>query len=235
MASFWKFKNEGKIRMFGWLLLTLGATGCTNQENSSPGKNVPISSQEEKLAPPTKKNIVFFGNSLTAGYGLDPSEAFPALIQARLDSLGIPYKVINAGVSGETTADGLSRIDWILQQPVAVFILELGGNDGLRGIPVNETFKNLHEIIIRVKEKYPQAKIILAGMQVPPSMGNTYAVQFRSLFPRLAQENNLHFLPFLLKGVGGVPELNQADGIHPTAKGDRIVAENVWTILKEIL
>ncbi len=230
-----KFINERILVGYSWLLMALWVTGCSNQVNSIPGKNVQVDTQQEKLAPSPKKNIVFFGNSLTAGYGLDPSEAFPSLIQARLDSLGLPYKVINAGVSGETTADGLSRIDWILQQPVVVFILELGGNDGLRGIPVNETSKNLQEIIQKVKEKYPHSKIILTGMLVPPSMGNTYSVQFRALFPQLAQKNNLYLLPFLLEGVGGVPELNQADGIHPTAKGDRIVAENVWSILKDIL
>src|ERR1700688_74468 len=146
MVPLKKFKNEMKMGRCGWLLVALWVTGCSNQENSIPGKNLPVDTQQEKPVPSTKKNIVFFGNSLTAGYGLDPSEAFPALIQARLDSLGLPYKVINAGVSGETTADGLSRIDWILQQPVAVFILELGGNDGLRGIPVTETSKNLQEI-----------------------------------------------------------------------------------------
>ena len=122
-----------------------------------------------------------------------------------------------------------------MQQPVAVFILELGGNDGLRGIPVTETSKNLQEIIIKVKEKYPLSKIILTGMQVPPSMGNTYSVQFRGVFPQLAKKNNLYLLPFLLEGVGGLPELNQADGIHPTAKGDKIVAENVWKAIKPLL
>jgi acyl-CoA thioesterase I len=181
------------------------------------------------------KHIVFFGNSLTAGYGLDPTEAFPSVIQAKIDSLQLPYKVVNAGLSGETTAGGKGRIDWLLQQPVDVFVLELGGNDGLRGIPVSETGKNLQEIIDRVKGKYPQAKIILAGMQVPPNMGSKYAGEFRAVFKTLADKNNVPLVPFLLEGVGGVPDLNQADGIHPTAKGAIIVAENVWKVLKELL
>lgn len=186
-------------------------------------------------APDSAKHIVFFGNSLTAGYGLDPTEAFPAVIQGKIDSLQLPYKVVNAGLSGETTAGGKGRIDWLLQQPVDVFVLELGGNDGLRGIPVSETGKNLQEIIDRVKGKYPHAKIMLAGMQVPPNMGSKYAGEFRAVFKTLADKNNVPLVPFLLEGVGGVPELNQADGIHPTAKGAVIVAENVWKVLKGLL
>ncbi len=181
------------------------------------------------------KHIVFFGNSLTAGYGLDPTEAFPSVIQAKIDSLQLPYKVVNAGLSGETTAGGKGRIDWLLQQPVDIFVLELGGNDGLRGIPVTETGKNLQEIIDRVKGKYPHARIMLAGMQVPPNMGSKYAGEFRAVFKTLADKNNVPLVPFLLEGVGGVPELNQADGIHPTAKGAVIVAENVWKVLKGLL
>jgi len=143
--------------------------------------------------------------------------------------------VINAGISGETSADGLSRIDWILQQPVAIFILELGANDGLRGLPVSQTIKNLDSIIVRVKQKYPEAKIILAGIQVPPSMGERYSSEFRDMFPQLVKKNNILLLPFILEGVGGIPRLNQQDGIHPTAEGDKIVAENVWAVLKTVL
>ena len=179
------------------------------------------------------KNILFFGNSLTAGYGIDPSEAFPALIQSRIDSLGYPYKVINAGLSGETSAGGKNRIDWVLNQPVDIFLLELGGNDGLRGIPVSETEKNLQVIIDKVRTKYPDARLILIGIQVPPNMGERYSNDFRAVFRELAKRNQLRFLPFLLEGVGGVPELNQNDGIHPTAPGHRILAENVWKSLTE--
>ncbi|HEY8898670.1 MAG TPA: arylesterase, partial [Niastella sp.] len=181
------------------------------------------------------KTIVFYGNSLTAGYGIDPSESFPSRVQDKIDSLQLPYKVINAGLSGETTAGGKSRIDWILRQPVNIFVLELGGNDGLRGIPIAETSKNLQAIIDRVREKYPEAKIILAGMQVPPNMGRNYAAQFRAVFEQLAQKNKVELIPFLLENVGGIPALNQADGIHPNPQGARIVAENVWKVLQHML
>ncbi len=183
----------------------------------------------------TEKRIVFFGNSITAGYGVNPEDAFPALIRQRIDSLRLPYQVIAAGVSGETSAGGKSRIGWILRQRVDVFVLELGANDGLRGIPVTETANNLQAILDSVKAKYPAAKLVLAGMQIPPSMGNKYASGFRAVFPQLAEKNKLSLIPFILEGVGGVSELNQGDGIHPTAKGHRIVAENVWKVLKDIL
>jgi acyl-CoA thioesterase-1 len=182
-----------------------------------------------------KKTILFFGNSLTAGYGVDPSEAYPALIQDKIDSLHLNYKVINAGVSGETTSDGNSRVDWILKQPVDIFVLELGGNDGLRGIPLSVTEKNLQSIIDKVKAKYPGSKIILEGIQIPPNMGQDYTTQFRKIYPQLASKNKIELIQFLLKGVGGDPQLNQRDGIHPTAEGHKIVAENVWEVLKNNL
>ena len=182
-----------------------------------------------------KKTIVFFGNSITAGYGLDLSEAFPARIQERLDSMNMPYKVVNAGVSGETSSGGRSRIDWILKQEVDIFVLELGGNDGLRGIPITETKKNLQTIIDKVKGKYPAAKIIITGMQIPPNMGKKYTTEFRSMYPDLAKQNNISIVPFILEGVGGNAELNLSDGIHPTAEGHRILANNVWNVLKGLL
>jgi acyl-CoA thioesterase-1 len=175
------------------------------------------------------------GNSITAGYGVGESEAFPALIQKKIDSLRLPYKVINAGISGETSADGLSRISWVLKQPVDVFVLELGGNDGLRGIPLSGTAQNLQGIIDSVKKKYPNAKLILAGMEIPPNMGKKYTDEFRALYGQLAKKNNTLLIPFLLKGVGGVPELNQDDGIHPNIEGHKIVADNVWRQLKPLL
>ncbi|THD70007.1 arylesterase [Robertkochia marina] len=181
------------------------------------------------------KNIVFFGNSLTAGMGLDTQEAFPALIQNRLDSLGLDYQVVNAGLSGDTTASGLSRLDWILENEVDVFVLELGANDGLRGIPLTETRKNLQAIIDKVKAKYPDTTIILAGMQIPPNLGEEYTTEFRRLFGELAQKNDLALIPFLLQGVAGDPELNQEDGIHPTAEGQKILADNVWEVLREVV
>lgn len=189
-----------------------------------------------KAGSPSSKTILFFGDSLTAGYGLDdPSQAFPGVIQGKIDSAKLPYKVVNAGVSGETSAGGKGRISWILKQKVDVFVLELGANDGLRGIPVSETIENLQAIIDSVKAKYPGAKLVIAGMQIPPSMGGNYAGDFKDIFPALAAKNKMVLVPFLLKGVGGVPSLNQHDGIHPTAEGAKIVGQNVWEVLKPLL
>ena len=208
----------------------------------SCGEKTDKKSQETTTEEPkteTKKSdedvILFFGNSLTAGMGLEPSEAFPALIQNRLDSLGYDYEVVNAGLSGETTASGKNRIDWVLNQEVDVFVLELGANDGLRGIPIEETRRNLQDIIDIVKKKNPETKIVLAGMQIPPNMGQDYTSEFRNIFPELAQKNNIALIPFLLEGVAGDPELNQQDGIHPTAQGYKIVRENVWNVLEGML
>jgi len=186
-------------------------------------------------ATPTPKHILFFGNSLTAGLGVNPNQAFPALVGHRIDSLHLPYHVTNAGLSGETTAGGKNRIAWVLRQPVDIFVLELGANDGLRGIPVTETAANLQAIIDAVKTKYPAAKIVLAGMQIPPNMGAAYAAAFRNTFLQLAAKNKAALIPFLLQGVGGIPGLNQQDGIHPTAEGHKIVANNVWRVLKPLL
>jgi len=177
------------------------------------------------------KNILFFGTSLTAGLGVDPEQAYPAVIQTKIDSLKLPYKVINGGLSGETSADGKNRIDWLLKQPVDIFVLELGANDGLRGIPVAETKANLQLIIDKVKKKYPNAKQILAGMQMPPSMGDQYTIPFKALFPALAKKNNMDLVPFLLKDVGGVPKFIQQDGLHPNPQGHQILATNVWEVL----
>jgi acyl-CoA thioesterase-1 len=157
------------------------------------------------------------------------------MIQNRIDSLGYDYEVVNAGLSGETTASGKNRIDWVLKQKVDIFVLELGANDGLRGIPLSETRKNLQDIIDIVKSKNPETEIILAGMQIPPNMGQDYTSEFRNIFPDLAKKNNLKLIPFLLDGVAGNPELNQSDGIHPTAEGYKIVTENVWNVLEEVL
>jgi len=182
-----------------------------------------------------KKAILFLGNSLTAGYGLDPELAYPALIQQKIDSLKWNFESINAGLSGETSSGGLRRINWLLKREIDVLVLALGANDGLRGIPTDLTRKNLQEIIDRTRAKYPRVKVIIAGMEVPPNMGPEYAREFRAIFPDLAKKNNAALIPFLLEGVGGIPSLNQADGIHPTADGQKIVAENVWEVLKPIL
>jgi acyl-CoA thioesterase-1 len=204
-------------------------------QNNNSAEVSPSSKKTDSTSSPpasTAKTILFFGNSLTAGFGVEPSQAFPALIQKKLDSLHLPYKAINAGVSGETSSGGLARVDWILRQSPDIFVLELGGNDGLRGIPLSETKKNLQGIINRVKEKSPGTKIILAGMMMPPNMGSLYTKEFQSIYPDLAKANQISLIPFLLEGVGGEAELNQADGIHPTAQGHKVVAENVWKVLR---
>ncbi|MEZ4904380.1 MAG: arylesterase [Spirosomataceae bacterium] len=220
------------IGLFYFFLLCLG--GCTNEKKA---REEQATSTSQETAKPIKatKNILIFGNSLTAGYGLEPAEAYPSLLQNRIDSLQLPYKIINAGLSGETTAGGNSRLDWVLKNPVDIFILELGGNDGLRGIPATETRKNLQAMIDKVKTKYPKATIILAGMQVPPSMGKKYAEEIRTIYPELAKKNQVNLIPFLLENVGGEVALNQKDGIHPNAEGAKIVANNVWAILKELI
>jgi len=186
-------------------------------------------------APPATKTIVILGDSLAAGLGVDPSEAYPALLQEKIDSAGLNFTVVNAGVSGDTSADGLNRINWLLRRPVDVLILELGGNDGLRGIPPSTTETNLQLIIDRVKQKYPHAEIVIAGMRMPPNMGEAYTTAFKGIFSALVKSNHAALVPFLLEGVGGKPELNQPDHIHPTAAGHRVVAENVWKVLKPVL
>jgi acyl-CoA thioesterase-1 len=183
------------------------------------------------------KTLLFFGNSLTAGYGLeDPSaQAFPALISKKIDASALPWHVVNAGLSGETSAGGLRRVDWILRQRVDVFVLELGGNDGLRGLPPEITRANLQAIIGRVKAKCPAVKVVLAGIAAPPNMGADFTRAFAAIFPELAEKNGLTLIPFLLEGIGGRPEFNQPDGIHPNAAGHAIVAETVWTVLQPLL
>jgi acyl-CoA thioesterase-1 len=226
-----RFLNRIHLSLFLATLLLSCSGSQEASDTSQDSLNIPTTTAETKT-----KTILFFGNSLTAGYGLDdPSQSFSGLIQHRIDSLGLGYKVVNAGVSGETTSGGNSRVAWILKNPLDVFVLELGGNDGLRGIPVAETRKNLQSIIDQVRAKYPAAKIVLAGMQMPPSMGNKYTTEFKTLYKELADKNDITLIPFLLDGVGGEVKLNQKDGIHPTAEGHKIVAENVWKVLKDVI
>lgn len=186
-------------------------------------------------AAPAPKIVLFLGNSITAGYGLDPSQAFPARIQEKIDAKGWNFKVVNAGQSGDTSAGGLSRLDWLLRNRFDVLVIELGANDGLRGVPSEVTKKSLQTIIDRTKEKYPKAKIVIAGMKVPPNLGRDYGRRFESIFPDLAKRNNASLIPFILEGIGGVRELNLPDGIHPTAKGHEIAAINVWKVLEPVL
>ena len=181
------------------------------------------------------RTVLFYGDSLTAGYGIDREQAFPALIQARIDSLGWDFEVFNAGLSGETSAGGLRRIDWILRQKVDVFVLELGANDGLRGIDLKDTRSNLQGIVDRVKTKYPDVVLVVVGMQMPPNLGPEYTAEFKGLYSSLAEQNGAALIPFLLAGVGDRPELNLPDGNHPTVAGHKVVAENVWAVLGPLL
>lgn len=230
-----------KINIILFIVVILIMSSCGNNKPADSNKDssaATIATADSSAnTAQTKKTVLFFGNSLTAGYGLEDAatQGFPALIQNKIDSLNLPYKTVNAGNSGETSAGGKGRIGWILKQKVDVFVLELGANDGLRGIPVKETVANLQAIIDTVKLKYPAAKLVLLGMQVPPNMGSTYGTEFKNVYPQLAAKNNMALVPFLLQGVGGVASLNQADGIHPTAEGDKIVADNIWKVLKGVL
>jgi acyl-CoA thioesterase-1 len=181
------------------------------------------------------KAVVFLGDSLTAGFGLEPSAAFPALIAEKVRAAGLPFEVQNAGLSGDTSAGALRRIDWLLQRPIDVLVIELGGNDGLRGLTVESLKTNLQKLIDKAKAKNPTLKIVLAGMQIPPNLGAEYAADFARVFAELARENNAVLIPFLLQGVGGHRDLNQPDMIHPTAAGHRIIAELVWRTLEPIL
>lgn len=188
-------------------------------------------------APAATRTIVFFGDSLTAGYGLDDpaNDAYPAVIQKKITAAGLPWKVVNAGLSGETTSGGARRIDWVLRQPVDVFVLALGGNDGLRGIEPGVSRASLQRIMDRVREKNPSAKLVLAGMMMPESFGADYTRQFAAMYPELAKQNSATLIPFLLEGVGGIAALNQGDQIHPNPKGHAMVAETVWKVIQPLL
>lgn len=225
------------LLIFCYFLIITLSFSCGESPNKKEENNAKkIDStklKDQKTA--DKKIILFYGTSLTAGMGLDPNDAFPAVIQEKVDSLSLSYEVVNAGLSGETTAGGKNRINWVLNQKVDVFVLELGANDGLRGVPLTETKSNLQAIIDVVKEKNPDTKIVLVGMEIPPNMGEAYTSEFRNIFPDLAKKNKLELVPFLLKDVGGIKELNQQDGIHPTAEGQKILANNVWKVLKPVL
>ena len=196
----------------------------------SPGPEPPSS-----LAQDARPTILFLGTSLTAGFGLDPERAYPALIQARVDAEGLPYRVVNAGVSGETSAGALRRMDWLLQQPVAVLVVETGANDGLRGQDPEATRANIQAIFDRAGRQSPPPRLVLAGMEALPNYGERYRRRFRAIFPELARRNGAALVPFLLEGTAGVAGLNQADGIHPAAEGHAIIAENVWKVLRPLL
>lgn len=228
--------SKTPVSVINGLLLVLTVWGCGSSDTKTEKTTRSAQSANAKPASTAqKRTVLFYGNSLTAGYGVEPAQAFPALIGQKIDSAGLNYTVINAGLSGETTAGGKSRIGWVLRKPVAVFVLELGGNDGLRGLPLAATRQNLQAIMDTVRQKSPQATIVLAGMQIPPNMGTAYAREFREMFKELADKNKVVLIPFLLENVGGIPKLNQPDGIHPTPAGHKIVANTVWKVLKPVL
>lgn len=181
------------------------------------------------------KTVLFLGTSLTAGLGLDPSESYPALVQRKADSGGMTVRVVNAGLSGETSAGALRRVDWLLRGPVDVFVLETGANDGLRALNIDSTRENIQAILDKVKAGRPSALIVLLRMEAPPNLGTRYTTAFREMFPALARRNAVRLGPFLLDGVAGEDTLNQADGIHPSERGSRIVADNVWRTLGPLL
>jgi acyl-CoA thioesterase I len=195
------------------------------QDASTAGQSLPA----ERAA------ILFLGTSLTAGYGVGADAAYPALVQERIDSAGLPYRVVNAGLSGETSAGGLNRLAWSLQDSIAVLILELGANDGLRGLPVEQMEANLDSILRRTRDRYPAVQIVIAGMEAPPNLGPAYTRAFRAAFRDLAVEHDATLIPFLLDGVAAEPQLNQADGIHPNEAGHRRLAEHVWAALRPLL
>ncbi|MBK8969421.1 MAG: arylesterase [Saprospiraceae bacterium] len=219
-----------------FLLLGLCAIwACQDAPTAANAASGSGEQQPEKQEEVSRKNIVFFGTSLTAAYQLSPEQGFPALIQDKIDSLGLAYRCINAGLSGETSVDGKNRIDWVLQQPVDIFVLELGANDALRGLPVEEAQQNLQTILDRVKAKYPDCKLVIAGMLAPPNLGPRYTKDFAAMYPELAKANDAALIPFLLEGVAADPELNLGDGIHPNENGQKIVAQNVWKVLHQML
>jgi len=197
------------------------------------GTSLLVSAAESTNAP--ARRLVVLGDSLAAGYGLNAGESWPDRLQARIRQVQLPFTVVNAGVSGDTTAGGLRRVDWILRQPVEVLLIELGGNDGLRGITPISTRSNLVGIVRKTREKSPGTTIVLAGMQMPPSMGREFSEAFQKLFPEVATAEKLQLIPHLLEGVGGLPEMNQPDLIHPTPTGHDLVASNAWRTLEPLL
>jgi acyl-CoA thioesterase I len=224
-----------------WLLFASALAACNPHEpanSSQPAASAAPAAAEaanEDRSHPvaTRPRVVILGDSLTAGLGLSPDEAYPSLLQQRLDKEGLKYEVINAGVSGDTSAGGLARLDWALEGDVRVLIVALGGNDGLRGLPAEELKGNLSKIVEHAQKRH--IRVILAGMEAPPNFGQSYIVSFHQVYPELARQYNVTLIPFLLQGVAGIDSLNQRDGIHPTAEGARIVADNIWPVLRPML
>lgn len=209
----------------------MGVVGCS----ASNEEDDPLRDATSPPADDERPVILFLGDSLTAGYYLDPADAFPALVQAKIDERGLPYRAVNAGVSGDTSTDGLNRLDWLLHQPVDILVLALGANDALRGQPVEHIRGNLDEIMTRTRARYPDVRIVLAGMKMPVNYGEPYISDFERMFVDLADKHDAVLIPFLLEGVAGDPVLNLRDGIHPTEEGHAIMAETVWRHVERVL
>lgn len=226
-----------------WIALALSLAACGRGERTSvragsaaDAASAPRAADPAARPRASKHTIIFMGTSLTAGYGLaDPDQAYPAVIQRKIDSSGLSYEVVNAGVSGETSAGALRRMSWLMRQPVDVFVLETGANDGLRALDVDSLRAHIQQIIDTVRATHPDARLVLAGMEAPPNLGASYTAKFHAIYPALAKKNGAALVPFLLAGVAGVDSLNQGDGIHPNARGAEVVAENVWTVLAPML
>jgi acyl-CoA thioesterase-1 len=195
----------------------------------------PVLADSVPTAGDTRRTLLFLGTSLTAGLGLDPDSAYPQQIQRKIDAKGLPYQVVNAGVSGETSAGLLRRLDWVLRQPAAMIVVETGANDGLRGLPVSATRATIADVLSRIRREQPTASVLLVQMEAPPNLGQQYTSAFRGMFGELAREHGAALMPFLLDGVAGEPRLNQGDGMHPNNDGERIVADNVWRALEPLL
>ena len=222
------------FRIGAGVLVMAGCAQPETQRATPVRESTAIASRPAPAEPvAARPRIVFLGDSLTAGYGLARQEAVPALIQSRLDERGYRYEVVNAGVSGDTSASGLSRLEWSLEGNVAALVVELGANDGLRGLPVAQMKQNLTEIITRAKQR--GIRVILTGMEAPPNYGPLYTAEFRQVFRELAREHDVIFVPFYLEGVAGDPSLNLSDGIHPNAAGSRIIEERLWSVLEPLL
>ncbi len=225
---------------YGLVLLAVAcAAGDTRSSgNSSPAEansSASANSPAPGPAPSAPGTILFIGTSLTAGLGLDPDSAYPQLVQRMIDSAGLRFEVVNAGVSGETSSALLRRLDWLMRQPAAVVVIETGANDGLRGIPVETMRDNIQSVVERIRAAQPGARLALAQMEAPPNLGAVYTNRFRAVYPEVARKYRITLLPFILDGVAGRRELNQGDGIHPNMAGERIVASNVWRGLKPLL
>ena len=221
-----------------WLLIAAsgGLSACGGASRPPAVSPPPAPAEPRPSTAAARPVVLFVGTSLTAGYGLDPAESYPARIQERIDQAGLPHRVINAGVSGETSAGARRRIDWLFgAQPVSVLVVETGGNDGLRGIDPADVRANIQAIFDRARQQSPPPALVLVGMAPPPNLGSRYADAFRALYPELARKNGAVLVPFLLEGVAGVQRLNLPDGIHPTAEGQRRLADTVWKHLQPLL